>query len=229
MMGNRLFYYSLTTSLIIHLAILTYLSVHYLRLWQKDSKQTEVTYQVIKKKRAEVDKEARNLKIIKEEKPLQDIKVLTAKTQEFFPQAKDMKDVPRLSDKLGFGEKLTPKLPTLEGDRKISIPFLQSEKISNPKYLSYNDAIRQKIKSKAYTYIDNPDFKAGEVYLTFILSSDGNLKQIKIIDEKTNANEYLRSIGQKSIEESSPFPPFPTDLNYPELTFNAVISFEVKE
>jgi len=33
----------------------------------------------------------------------------------------------------------------------------------------------------------------------------------------------------RSIKDANPFPPFPKDLNYPELTFNVVISFEVNE
>ena len=68
----------------------------------------------------------------------------------------------------------------------------------------------------------------GEVYLTFALSSDGALKQIKLIEGRTNATDYLRDIGLNSIQEASPFPPFPSDLSYPELTFNIAISFRFK-
>ena len=113
--------------------------------------------------------------------------------------------------------------------REISVPVLKSEKITNPKYLDYNDRLRAKIQARAYSYIDDPAFQNGDVYLTFVLQSDGQLKQIKIIDSKTHANEYLRSVGLRSIKESNPFPAFPKDLSYPELSFNVVISFEVKK
>jgi len=68
--------------------------------------------------------------------------------------------------------------------------------------------------------------KSGRVYLTFVLSSGGMLKQLQIIDSKTSANEYLRNVALKSIKESSPFPPFPIGFDYPEFTFNLLISFQ---
>lgn len=127
-------------------------------------------------------------------------------------------------------QKMKPAaLSGLAEKREISVPVLKSEKITNPKYLDYNDRLRAKIQARAYSYIDDPAFQNGDVYLTFVLQSDGQLKQIKIIDSKTHANEYLRSVGLRSIKESSPFPGFPKDLSYPELSFNVIISFEVKK
>ena len=117
----------------------------------------------------------------------------------------------------------------LKSERKISVPVLKSEKITNVKYVSYNESIRQKIRQQAYKYAENPDFQSGEVYLTFVLGSDGQLKDIKIIEDKTRANTFLRNVGLRSVREASPFAAFPKDLMYPELTFNVVISFEVKE
>ena len=75
-------------------------------------------------------------------------------------------------------------------------------------------------------YLNDPQFVTGEVYLTFILLSNGTLRDVKIIDEKTTANAYLRNLGLRSIKESNPFPSFPGDLTYPELTFSVVIAFE---
>ena len=118
---------------------------------------------------------------------------------------------------------------SLKSERKISVPVVKSEKITNIKYVSYNENIRQKIRQQAYKYAENPDFQSGEVYLTFILGSDGRLKDIKIIEEKTRASTFLRNVGLRSVREASPFAVFPKDLTYPELTFNVVISFEVKE
>ena len=118
------------------------------------------------------------------------------------------------------------KIKTSLNKTEVSVPVLQSEVITNPKYFKYSDLIRDKIKQKAYHYIDHPQFADGEVSLTFSLSSSGILKQLRIVDGKTIANDYLRSVGLRSIKESSPFPSFPRDLPYPELSFNVVISFE---
>ena len=110
---------------------------------------------------------------------------------------------------------------------RISVPFLESDKTKNPKYLSYNQAISERIKRQAYTYIHHPQFEDGHVCLTFVLTSSGILKDLRINDHLTSANAYLRDVSLKSILESNPFPPFPKDLNFFELTFNVAITFEV--
>ena len=55
----------------------------------------------------------------------------------------------------------------------------------------------------------------------------GELQRVKVIENETKANDFLRAVGIRSIKESGPFPPFPKELRYPELTFNVVISFEL--
>ncbi len=88
------------------------------------------------------------------------------------------------------------------------------------------ETISRNIKQRAYTYVNHVDFEAGKVYLTFVLASNGMLKQLQIIDSKTSANAYLRGVALKSIKESNPFPPFPRGFDYPEFTFNLMISFQ---
>ena len=46
------------------------------------------------------------------------------------------------------------------------------------------EAISRNIKRRAYAYVNHPDFEAGEVYLTFVLGSGGDLRALKIIEEK---------------------------------------------
>jgi outer membrane biosynthesis protein TonB len=111
--------------------------------------------------------------------------------------------------------------------KTVSIPLLESEKINNPSYLSYYSLVRARIKQRAY--FNYAEYYAGEVYLTFVLYSDGTLKDLKIIEEKSSGGPYLRTIGLKSVKEATPFPPFPKALKYPELTFNVVISFQVHD
>jgi outer membrane biosynthesis protein TonB len=111
--------------------------------------------------------------------------------------------------------------------KTVSVPVLESEKINNPSYQNYYSLVRARIRQRAY--FNYAEYYAGEVYLTFILNNDGSLKDIKIIEEKSSGGPYLRTIGLKSIKEAVPFPQFPKELNYPELTFNVVISFQVHE
>jgi TonB family protein len=66
----------------------------------------------------------------------------------------------------------------------------------------------------------------GEVLLSFVLNSNGKLTLINIIDERSCNNEELRKIAKESIEKASPFDPFPPDLEFKELSFSVVFSFE---
>ena len=92
-------------------------------------------------------------------------------------------------------------------------------------YKSYYQTIRERIRN--FAYVNYLRYGEGEVYLSFILSSDGSLKDIKIFDAKSTNDAYLRDTALKSINDSSPFPSFPKSLAYPELSFNVIISFEV--
>ena len=225
---NR-FLLSLLISAVIHLGVVAYLNPERTRrIFEKPIKTIEVTYQAVKQKRVDEEKQVKVMKIVqrKLEEPKK-IKILDKHLPSFMPEGKNIKDMSKLSDDLSFNKKITPKIETHDLNRKITVPLLKSEKITNPKYLSYNETIRQKIRQRAYAYIDNPDFQSGEVYLSFIVDSTGTLKGINLNEQKSYANDYLKQVGERSIRESNPFPPFPTDLNYPELTFNVLISFEV--
>jgi len=109
---------------------------------------------------------------------------------------------------------------------KISLPADNSEKIHNPKYLNYSQTVRERIKRAAYQNYTRHD--TGQVYLSFAISSDGTLQAVRLIEEKSVENQYLRGIALKSIQDASPFPKFPKELNYPQLSFNIIISFEAK-
>lgn len=134
------------------------------------------------------------------------------------------------ADQLPVSRQKAAAMDSLTGGKRfVAVPLLTSEKMDNPRYSNYTGLIRGKIRDRAYFYVDSPDFQPGEVYLTFVLLSNGALKAVRINDDKTRANDYLRSVSLRSIKESSPFPAFPSDLNYPELSFNVVISFQPSE
>ncbi|OGX39894.1 MAG: hypothetical protein A3G91_05070 [Omnitrophica WOR_2 bacterium RIFCSPLOWO2_12_FULL_50_9] len=228
---NRLFYCGLTASLLTHVTVIWYLSLPNLgvKIFQRPLRQIEVTYHAIKKKPDAQSQKAdvKNVKVIQPPPPPQDVKVLSKESDAFSSMARDIKDMAKLSGQWESSTRKTHNIKTLDFGRKITVPLLKADKITNPKYLNYTQDIRHKIKQKAYSYVDHPDFEAGEVYLTFVLASNGILRNVKIISERTSANVYLQQIGMRSIEESAPFSPFPSDLQYPELTFNVIISFEL--
>jgi len=110
--------------------------------------------------------------------------------------------------------------------KKITFPSVNDEKINNPVYLNYYQTIRERIKRAAYK--NYTSLVNGEVYMSFIILSSGQLQNVRINEEKSTAYGYLKEIARKSIYDASPFPGFPEDLDYPELSFNVIISFEVE-
>ncbi len=230
-MANRIFYYALTASLFLHLFVIGGLSLWGAlrgKIFFKTLKPVEVTYHEIKKEQEPVkDAAFKEVHVIKQPLSPQRVDVVSRKEDMFSPAVGNIKDISKAAGKIEASVKKNPAIKTLDLERKITVPLLKAEKITNPKYLNYHDSIREKIKRRAYSYVRHPGFASGEVYLTFVLTSGGVLSNIKVIPEKTSASADLIAIGRSSVEESAPFPPFPQDLNYPELTFNVIISFEI--
>lgn len=234
-MEKSFFVTGIALSFLVHLLSFVFLSLPYSRARTptKPFKTIEVTYQDLRSQEKKKEKKVlRNLDVVKDlkERDNQDLKVLDKKRDLFSVIGDRIKDISKLTGKLRASQKKANKIMTLDLAKKITLPPLSGEKITNPKYLTYNDDMRdtisRNIKQRAYTYVNHPDFEVGEVYLTFVLASEGQLKAIKIIEDKTSANDYLRKVALRSIKESSPFPPFPEGFDYPEFTFNLLISFQ---
>lgn len=121
--------------------------------------------------------------------------------------------------------------PSLSNDdviaikKKISLPPVDQDKIDNPSYISYYQLVREKIKRAAYQNYSRVD--TGNVHISFVISNDGYLKNLILNDEKSCLNNYLKEIAVRSVKDASPFPNFPKDLDYPQLSFNVIISFEI--
>ena len=110
--------------------------------------------------------------------------------------------------------------------KKITLPEIEMARINNPSYISYYQIVREKIRRSAYqNYTHN---EIGEVYISFIISNDGYIKDVHLIEAKTSASDYLKGIASRSVKDASPFPNFPKELDYPQLSFNIIISFEIE-
>jgi len=110
--------------------------------------------------------------------------------------------------------------------KKITLPAIDIDKINNPSYISYYQIIREKIKRAAYQNYTGSD--VGEVAISFIVSNEGYLKEIHLIEEKSCPSAYLREVALKSIRDASAFPKFPEELDFQQLSFNLVITFEIE-
>ena len=123
---------------------------------------------------------------------------------------------------------IKPDIITIK--KRISLPSVKptedATKISNPSYINYYQMVREKIRRAAYqNYTHN---RTGEVYITFLVANDGHIKEVRLIEERSSAEAYLKDIGLRSIRDASPFPNFPKELDYAELSFNVIISFEIE-
>lgn len=95
-------------------------------------------------------------------------------------------------------------------------------------YISYYKAVREKIRRYAdRNYPKNRNLGEGEVFLSFVIASSGELLQVKVVDEKSIQYPSLRNIAINSIRDASPFPPFPKGMSQYQITFNVIISFEL--
>ncbi len=111
--------------------------------------------------------------------------------------------------------------------KKISLPPVDTAKINSHSYLDYYQLVREKIRRSAYQNYSRTEI--GEVYISFLITSDGQIKEMRLIEDKTRASQYLRDTAMRSIKDASPFPGFPKELSeYPELSFNVIISFEIE-
>jgi outer membrane biosynthesis protein TonB len=110
--------------------------------------------------------------------------------------------------------------------KKITLPEIEMARINNPSYISYYQIVREKIRRSAYqNYTHN---EIGEVYISFVISNDGYIEDVHLIEAKTSASDYLKGVASRSVKGASPFPNFPKELDYPQLSFNIIISFEIE-
>ncbi len=231
-MKDRLFYFGFFLSCVVHLAVIRNMAANPAVPTPKRSQTLEVTYQRVKS--ASTKKEPTpppKAEVIKEKKVVKpkNIKLLKRSQEQFAVFDKEVKDISKFAKKVSLDKKLTPKIKTLDLDRKMSVDLFRSEKITNPNYVSYSETTLQRIRRKAFENIDPDVLEEGQVYITFVLNSSGGLQKVQIIEEKTKASEYLRQVGIRSVKESAPFTNFPKGLSYPELTFSIGISFKVTE
>ncbi len=141
--------------------------------------------------------------------------------EDIFKKSKEI-----ISQKFSFAKPAFVKPEIIAVKKKISLPPIDLDKIDNPSYISYYQIVREKIRRSAYQNYTRSEM--GEVYLSFLIATDGSLTTVQLIEEKSSPSPYLREIALRSIKEASPFPVFPKELDYPQLSFNVVISFEIE-
>lgn len=112
-----------------------------------------------------------------------------------------------------------PSIQKLEGITSLDLKGLR------PVPPSYAQAVRNKIRKNLGPTTSGIE---GDIFVRFMIASNGELQELSIIDEKSAKNGFLREAVFEAIKNSSPFPSFPKDFTPPAVTFTCQISFELK-
>ena len=221
--STRLIYGAFFVSLAIHLVVLfTFNATDFFNLRNNSPQRVEVSLRA--KPAAPNPSAVLAAKILPKKEPIYQPKEIERK--EILKGVLGQK-APKSPENLKIFERSTEKFKGLNAVKKVSIPMLDSEKINDPKYEKYKIVIKEAISEIMYRKFSQVQEKiAGEVYLTFLITKEGVLKEVKIIEEKSSANESLRRLALEGIRETK-FTPFLKDFEVSEMTFNTQIIFQV--
>jgi len=230
MHSNRVLSVALVVSLFAHAAIFLKYSIFNPFTQTQKEQKIEVSYIKEPLKAVLLSKPEKQNLLSKQEPFLKlDSKVIAGsrvpppyiEKENFFKDVKDLSSKSAEFSKPAFS---SPDILVLK--KKITLPSIEMAKIDNPSYISYYQTVREKIRRSAYQNYNRNE--TGEVYISFIISNDGYIKSVRLIDEKTTGNDYLKDTALKSVKDASPFPNFPKELDYSQLSFNIIISFEIE-
>jgi hypothetical protein len=91
-------------------------------------------------------------------------------------------------------------------------------------YTEYAQAIKDKVtQTVAQNY---RGAETGKVALELVILSNGKFKEVKIVEEKSEASQKLKDTALKSAKNAAPYPAFPEALHSGELGFSILIAFE---
>ena len=116
-----------------------------------------------------------------------------------------------------------PVVPKVEAKTSVDASLdAQGMRLIPP---SYSQVVRDRI-------IGNLDTRRaggeGDVYVRFVITSSGALKEVNIVNEKSTDDGVLREAAFTAVKNSAPFPVFPEKVEVPEIVFTCQITFARK-
>jgi TonB family protein len=228
MMLDRGLNIALIVSLAAHLAVFLNFNLLHLRRKAKAPKEKPiaVSYIRVKDLPQETGKRGAHREPLLQVAPLSSLKDLPPLTEITKKEPAPLLTQDALPKDYGQSKPALLKVQTSDVKRKISLPPMETPKVNSPTYVNYSVAIRGKIQEWAYKNYTGTD--SGVVVVSFLVTREGLLKSVKISEKESTSNAGLRDIAVKSIKDAAPFATFPQDLDYPELSFNLMISFEIE-
>lgn len=124
-------------------------------------------------------------------------------------------------------KKIAPAQNPLEADEKQPAGMTKTTLSAEASDLrlvpaSYSQLVRNRIINNLETGDTDSE---GDVFVRFVITSEGGLKDVSIVNEKSSKNGFLRTIAFEAVKKSSPFPLFPKEIALSEITFTCQISF----
>lgn len=224
--SDRIFQFSLAVSIFAHSLIIFGLPLPFLPVVQKKGNSVQVHYLKLRQ-----EKKIRINQVTRDLGPLASLPAVVTADKTSLPASISRNEVSKLNKELSLpGESFTKPSSfnpqSIAIKKKITLISNDSEKISTPSYIAHSQLVREKIRRALYQNCNR--MEGGQVYLTFILTQDGYLREIHVQNDKSSASPYLRELAIRSVKDASPFPNFPKGLDYDQLSFNVTVSFEVE-
>jgi len=241
MFENKSFQLAVLISIFLHFAI--FISAPYVGVLPQKEPFEPIKVAYFKEKIEEKEKEIP--KKLVGRKP--ESQLLPPMMPEALPEVRkeDMLNPPLEPQPLAKPEQVRKEEPTVEtigsgsgsravigGKGKKFETVVNNEKDSGKKatYIGYYRLVREKIRYYAdRNYIKEGSASQGEVFLSFVVTSNGELIHIMIMDNRSAKDLLLRDIAINSVRDASPFPVFPQGMNQYQITFNVIISFELNK
>lgn len=226
---QKIFQWALLLSLTVHVLLFIQLSRAKALEKLKPLKSVEITYREVLTKFEQKKTPKTQEKVVPKDSPpkvpdLPDFKTGHADSGNGAALLKDaarLSHEPDLVENKGQPVRISPVII----EKKINLSDIKPSIASSPSYVGYDSVIRDQIKARLDQNVDSARKNAGDVYISFVVNDKGELLKVSIVADRTNADSYLQEICWRSVRESSPFKPFPKDLNYPQLPFGVLISF----
>ncbi len=214
--SNKIFQIALIISILAHSSIL----IRYPQIWKHriNKAKKEIKFSYVK----EIHKVKRNVEpFLNENVPLK-----VNDNKQIPPPFINKENLNFLDNQVNLDKPNITKPDVLSVKKRITMPEVDIEKnMKNPSYMGYYQLIREKIRKSAY--LNYSHTQTGEIYVSFLVNRDGNLREAKFIEEKSTQSDYLKNISLNSVRQAAPFPAFPKELDYEQLSFNVVISYEI--
>jgi outer membrane biosynthesis protein TonB len=170
-------------------------------------------------------------------KPLKGIPVPRYESQQPKPITGTSEFQNELNKKIKKQIRELQKLQEMEEPQGTAAPKVQSsmtsaELLNDPQkgriFMGYFSQVKKKIQSTVYQKAAGV-YGRGNVCLAFVLDARGRLERVSVVEKGTHADDSMRDMAKRCLQESAPFGDFPKDLGPGRIAFNITIFFDSAE